>query len=136
MSLTEQQLRNDGSSQIHVKNLDGTNDMAVTHNTWANIRPLWSADGSKIAYLSESGGTYNVYALYIMDADGSNIQKVSEPVYDENAIFTWSPDGAQIAINSAMPIGQIEIIDLATGRQHELLSLNEGETAYSPAWRP
>lgn len=56
MSLPEQQFRNDGASQIHVKNVDGLNNMALTHDTWANIRPAWSSDGAKIAFLSEQDG--------------------------------------------------------------------------------
>jgi|WetSurMetagenome_2_1015567.scaffolds.fasta_scaffold405614_2 Tol biopolymer transport system component len=77
-----------------------------------------------------------MYALYVIDTDGMNLQRLTEPVYDENAVFTWSPDAAEIAISSAMPNGEIEIIDLATGSQHELLTLQEGETAYSPSWQP
>ena len=49
MSLIEQEQRNEGSSQIHVKNVDGSNDIALTNNIWANINPLWSPDGQKIA---------------------------------------------------------------------------------------
>jgi Tol biopolymer transport system component len=136
MSLVEQQKRNDGSSQIHIKNIDGSNDTALTNNVWANINPIWSPDGIKIAFLSEQDGTYDMFALYVMDKNGTNIQKLTEPIYPENVNFAWSPDGQQIAINNDIPVGNISIIDIKTGESRELLRLSDGERASAPSWQP
>ena len=136
MSLVEQQERNDGSSQIHIKNVDGTNDTPLTNNVWANINPVWSPDGKRIAFLSEQDGTYNVFALYMMDKSGENYQKLTEPIFPENVHFAWSPDGQQIAINNEFPVGNISIIDLRTGSSRVLLRLAEGESASAPSWQP
>lgn len=136
MSLVEQRQRNDGSSQIHVKNIDGSNDVALTNDIWANINPVWSPDGKKIAFLSERDGTYNMFALYVMSTNGQDIQKLSNPIYSENSKITWSSDGTQIAIDSDVSIGKIYIINLNSGEQRELLSLGDGERAYFPSWQP
>lgn len=72
MSLVEQSIRNDGSSQIHISNADGSDERTLTANIWANINPAWSPDGQKIAFLSEMDGTYNNFALYSMNPDGSD----------------------------------------------------------------
>jgi TolB protein len=136
MSLAEQQERNDGSSQIHIKSVDGTNDTPLTNNVWANINPVWSPDGKRIAFLSEQDGTYNVFALYVMDKSGENSKKLTEPIFPENVHFAWSPDGQQIAINNEFPVGNISIIDLRTGSSRVLLRLAEGESASAPSWQP
>jgi Tol biopolymer transport system component len=135
MSLAEQQGRNDGSSQIHVKAIDGSRDRALTDNIWANINPLWSPDGQQLAFLSEMHGEYNVYALYVMDVDGGNVRQISEPKFSESAVFSWSPDGKQIAIGDIF-LGKILVFDLASGQSSELLPVMDGESMTDPAWQP
>ncbi len=136
MSLVEQQQRNDGSSQIHVKTVDGSSDAALTNDTWANIHPVWSPDGERIAFLSERDGTYNMFALYVMNNNGANLQKLTEPIYPENITFSWSPDGQQLAISSDAVVGNIYLIDVNTGNSKELLNLPDGEWASFPSWQP
>jgi len=136
MSLEEQMQRNDGSSQIHTKNSDGTNDVALTSDTWANINPVWSPDGTKIAFLSERDGTYNMFALYIMTKEGTDIQRLTKPIYSENVTLSWSPTGQEIAIDRDIAIGNIDIIEINTGFKKELLSLSAGKRSFSPTWQP
>lgn len=136
MSLVEQKQRNDGSSQIHVKSIDGSNDIALTSDTWANISPIWSPDGTKLAYLSERDGKPNSYALYVTTRDGANLQRLTSPIFSESAMLTWSPDGQQIAISSDAITGQIYIVDTNTGESRELLNLNNGEKTSMPSWQP
>jgi len=136
MSLEEQKERNDGASQIHVKNIDGSRDVALTHDTWENAYPIWSPDGQQIAFLSERHGEYNIFALYVMRADGSHVRQLSRPVYgDAYTRYSWSPDGTQIAIGD-INTGRIDIISIATGETHPLLELDEGEAVFSPSWQP
>ena len=135
MSMVEQQQRNDGSSQIHVKKVDGSKDVALTSDIWANINPVYSPDGSKIAFLSEREGTYNKFALFVMDKDGKNVRKLTESIYFFTARFTWSPDNMQIAISDAPEIGNnIYILNLGARKMRKLLDLQDGEAAFAPAW--
>jgi Tol biopolymer transport system component len=136
MSLIEQQQRNDGSSQIHIKNADGSSDIALTNDVWANINPVWSPDNTRMAFLSERDGNYNMFALYVMNKDGTNIKKLTEPSYPENVTFSWSPDGQQIVISSDVSLGNIYVIDIATRNSRELLHLANGESASAPSWQP
>jgi Tol biopolymer transport system component len=135
MSLEEAKARNDGSSQIHVKNADGTDDHALTNDIWANINPVWSPDGMKLAFLSERDGTYNVFALYIMNSDGSDVHKLTEPIFEDvSTSYSWSSDGKQIVIGDAHT-GCIFIINLAMNSKAEAL-INEGGIAFAPSWQP
>ncbi len=136
MSLFEQEPRNDGSSQIHVKNLNGSNDRALTNDTWANINPIWSPDGKEIAFLSERDGVYNSFALYVMEADGQNVRKLTNPIFSENCKFSWAPDGAQIAIDSDIQVGKTFIIDIISGQMSQFMPIIDGQRAFFPAWQP
>lgn len=100
MSLAEQAARNDGSSQIHIKDLSSGTETALTSDTWANISPVFSPDSTRIAFFSERDGTYDVYALYVMNIDGSGLRRVSQPIYDGSAVASWSPDGTEIIVSS------------------------------------
>lgn len=136
MSLVEQQQRNDGSSQIHIKTVDGSSDTALTNDTWANIHPVWSSDGKRIVFLSERDGNHNMFALYVMDNNGANLQKLTKPLYSENVTFSWSPDGQQVAISSDTFVGSIYLVDVTTGNSKELLNPPDGEWASFPSWQP
>lgn len=136
MSLVEQEQRNDGASQIHVKQLDAKQDIALTNEPWANISPVWSPDSMKIAFLSERDGNYNLFALYVINRDGTNLQKITQPIFSDRAILSWSPDGQQIAIDQDVPVGNIYLVDIQSGTMNELLSLPGGEMTSAPAWQP
>jgi len=136
MSLTEQAERNDGSSQIHIRRADGTEDIALTGDLWANVSPQWSPDGSRIAFLSERDGTYDAFALYAVKIDGSALRQLSEPIFSDRATFSWSPDGGRIVIAHNEWESKLSIIDVETGELSPLLNLHTGETASYPSWQP
>lgn len=135
MSMTEQLERNDGSSQIHVKAMDGNYERALTDNIWANVNPVWSPDGRQLAFLSEMHGEYNIFALYVIDVEGGNLHQISEPIYTESAVFSWSPDGKQIAIGDVY-LGRILLIEVSSGKSSELLPAEKGVSMMDPAWQP
>lgn len=136
MSLTNQAGHNDGSIQIHIRRADGSEDIAITNDTWANISPQLSPDGSKIAFLSERDGKQDAFALYVLKIDGTGLQQLSEPVFWERATFSWSPDGRRIVIAHNEWESKLAIIDVETGELSPLLNLQTGETAFYPSWQP
>ncbi|MCV0402930.1 MAG: hypothetical protein K5924_04360 [Chloroflexi bacterium] len=63
----------------------------------------WSPDGSRIAFVgrdcAECADGEPAYgdipsAIFVVDADGSNLRKLTGPAYE--GAFSWSPDGASI----------------------------------------
>ena len=61
--------------------------------TRPNISPVWSPDGSRIAFV---GASEEGFDLYVMNADGTDITKLTDLPGDETQP-AWSPDGDRIA---------------------------------------
>jgi Tol biopolymer transport system component len=62
------------SKEICIINSDGTGFRKLTNNLVYDEHPIWSPDGSKIAFSSNRDGNYEVY---IMNADGSNKKRIT-----------------------------------------------------------
>jgi Tol biopolymer transport system component len=80
---------------IYSMNIDGSN--RVNLSQIPGFSPVWSPDGSKIAF-SSYDQNFNP-DIFIMDADGSNrIQVTNTPTGEY--VSSWSPDGTRLAFMS------------------------------------
>jgi TolB protein len=62
----------------------------------AELKPAWSPDGRKLAFMSDRAGSFDIYAA---KADGSDVRRLTDdPSNDFNP--SWSPDGRRLAWNS------------------------------------
>ena len=85
---------------IWIANTDGTNLTNLTNGVGSNTQPDWSPDGSKIAFISQRDGlgqmigmedTIRSNAIFMMNADGSSVIRLS-PRNDEDVLwFSWLP---------------------------------------------
>ena len=93
------------ASQIWVADTNGANTSQLTFQAITNRCPAWSPDGSKIAFSSsvEEQGP----RIWIMDADGGNLKKITEEGGD---IPSWSPDGSKIAYTNTK-LGEIWVME-------------------------
>ena len=74
----------------YVRNPNGVNEYRLT--TTIDSNPMWSPVANKIAYVSETNSTPDIY---LMDDDGSNIKRLTNNEYIKSNI-SWSPDGRYI----------------------------------------
>jgi len=98
-----------------------------------NTSPSYSPDGHQIAFISGKSGQPQVY---IMDADGSNVQLLTAytaGVRSYRASPDWSPDGRAIAYEQQNGVFQIWMIDVRDRVQKQLTSEGENE---DPSWAP
>ncbi len=58
-----------GRPKIYTLDLSNGAVAALTSGDWNDEQPRYSPDGSRIAFTSNRGGSFN---LYVMDADGRN----------------------------------------------------------------
>src|SRR5262249_37535005 len=84
----------DGRPSIYVTDPEGSVVVRLTSSpVGQDTQPVWSPDGSRIAFTSTRDGSRQIY---VMNADGSNQHRLttgSANNYDP----AWSPDGSQIA---------------------------------------
>jgi Tol biopolymer transport system component len=81
---------------IYVMNADGTERTQLTTDPEADFDPVWSPDGTQIAFRAHRDGNEEVY---VMNADGSEQTNLTNnPRTDYSP--AWSPDGSQIAFAS------------------------------------
>lgn len=91
----------DGNGELYLLDADGgTSPVRLTDAFALDDHPAWSPDGAHIVFSStrepaeEPGRAWN--ALYIMDADGGNVRRITAPGL---AAYSpaWSPQGDWIA---------------------------------------
>ena len=138
LSLKEQAARNDGSSQIHIRRADKTNDRALTSNIWMNFAPAWSPDGKLIAFLSEMDGTYYKYSLYVIATDGTGLRRLldNNTSIGQNSRISWSPDGRSVAIDTEEHPGAIYIVDVNSGARTAFRPVSGNYQLSAPSWQP
>ncbi len=121
-------------TEIYVMNADGSNVVRLTTN-WALDRfPIFSPDGSKIAFTSNRDGNTEIY---VMSADGTDqVRITNRPGGDSQP--NWSPDGTRIAWRSS-PVERPEIGDIwvmnADGSNAIQLTDDPADDL-RPAWSP
>ena len=73
-----------------------------------NSQPRYSPDGKKMAFISDRGGSENVW---IADVDGSHPKQLSQDEQSEFASPAWTPDGNYViaARFTQFPIGASEL---------------------------
>jgi len=90
-------LEDSWSSSLYIMNIDGSKLRKLTDGS----NPIWSPDGTRIAYThqGEPGGT-QIFVRW-MDAEGATTQltRLTSAPTD----ITWSPDGKYIAFRQLVP---------------------------------
>jgi Tol biopolymer transport system component len=80
----------DGDNEIYL--ISGQKVVKLTDNEWNDEYPVWSPDGTKIAFTANPQGNYDIFT---MNADGSEITPVTAFPSDEKTL-SWFPDGRSI----------------------------------------
>ena len=132
--------------EIAVVNLESGERLRLTANGYLDHYPVWSPDGRRIAFLSETEDYKR--GLFSMAADGTDVQRVT-PLGVRVALAppVWSPDGERLAF--VMKSAESDGLFLYTVRSDGSELTKIAETSYVikplswkefapavPAWSP
>lgn len=119
-------LSRNGSPDVWVADMDGTNLKQLTKTRETEASPTWSPDSRTICFSSEAGGRN---ALYTVTTDGGAMKRLTVSGVGNLTEPDWSPDGKWIAFTQ-MRGGGFDICFVPAGGGTAKV-LTEGE---DPSW--
>jgi dipeptidyl aminopeptidase/acylaminoacyl peptidase len=90
--------KNSSTRQIFTVPLEGGEPKAITAEGTVNERPRWSVDSKKIFWVSNRGGSMQVW---VMNADGSSARQITS-LSTEAGGHLISPDGKSLVFQSSV----------------------------------
>jgi TolB protein len=129
----------DGNTEIYVADVDedalkrgAFRTKRLTFSNAIDTSPTWSPTGRQLAFVSDRGGTPQIYT---MDAEGSNVQRVSFGGSNWNDAPAWSPAGDRIVFVARVDnLFDLYVLDLMSKRIQKITESNARNE--SPSWSP
>jgi Tol biopolymer transport system component len=119
--------------QIFVIGSNGAGETNLTQSASGNDSPSWSPDGTTIAFSSNRDGNWEIY---VMNADGSGVTRLTTNRSADDASPVWSPDGSKIAFHTNRDDNyEIYLMNADGSGQTNLTKESGSEDAY-PSWAP
>lgn len=141
---------NESRWDIYVVNVDGSGEQVLINTKLDTVAldeqlATWSPDGSKIAFQAGRAGLGT--DIYVANADGSGVTRLTPGNGRSNAAPAWSPDGSKIAFQSNLhqavvlgsPIAEYELYVMdADGSNRTRLTFDGGANSQieKPTWSP
>lgn len=122
-----------GSADLWVMDVDGGNPVNLTNDEAKDHSPAWSPDGQWIAFASLRNTLY--WELYVMAADGSDVQRLTWWEDASDLYPSWSPDGTRLAFASKRD-GNWEIYIMDRDGSNLVRLTDHPADDTNPAWSP
>jgi len=122
---------------IYTVDPDGSNGTRLTTDERSSS-PVWSPDGKRIAFSSSRDRTDYGSSIYTMNADGTDVRRLTNSPPRNDYQPKWSPDGKKIAF-IASRVGSesdFEIYAVNTDGSGETRLTNSLGVDRNPSWSP
>ncbi len=83
-------------SNVWMINFDGSDNRPITTGNYRDTTPRWSPDGSRVAFVSDRGGSAQIWQRWSDSGQMARMTSLPEPP----SAIEWSPDGRHIAFLS------------------------------------
>ena len=125
-----------GPFRIFAARADGSGRTRLTDQAAgsADRSPVWSPDGTRIAFVSDRAGGFP--ELYLMSASGTGVVRLTNnTLIDANP--SWSPDGTKLVFERCCVNGTSDLftIDVATRGEVDLTA-SPTRQEFDPTWSP
>jgi Tol biopolymer transport system component len=127
--------------EIYVIDADGSDLHALTHDAppgHSRFKPVWSPDGSELAYLERNSATDPASAdVWTVPASGGAARRLTSDAGDKRGI-AWQPHGSLIAFDRAEAAGVwgLWTVDTASGAERRIGNIEGFGAAGSGFWSP
>ncbi len=131
----------DGNREIYAMDADGAHPVNLTQHRDEDILPEWSPDGTRILFFSTRGeqrGPQGEFVgnLWVMNADGTGLQRLTRRPLESSFGGAWAPDGRTVVFTRIAPEGDTDIylLDMVSGTERRLLRRDgsDGGPRFSP----
>jgi dipeptidyl aminopeptidase/acylaminoacyl peptidase len=100
-------------ANLWIINFDGSENRALTTGDFGDRSPIWSPDGTRLAYISDRDGKPQIYVRWMDTGQTARITNVDEPPSG----MAWSPDGKLISFSSLVPTAPFKVATTPTPPQ-------------------
>src|SRR5439155_6602502 len=125
----------DGGYDIWVVAPDGSHQHKLTWGPFDDREPIWSHDGTRLAFSSDRGNPLGSdYNIWVLDVGTGAVHQLTKDPADDY-MPSWSPDDKEIAFASTRDNGAaVWAVNVETGNERKLVTAMG--RVDSPSWGP
>ena len=117
---------------LWLKTMDG-HIKPLTNDPFVQLMPIWSPDGTSIAYSSDQSGSFAIWILDLTSGAKRNLITTGTCISG----MSWSPDGLKIAFTESFgpKRGRLNWVDINSGVRKQLGD-EMASSVGTPTWSP
>ena len=93
-----------GSRNIYVKQIGNETTLRLTQANESDYSPVWSPDGTQIAYLAASEKGLGIYVVSSLGGPSKKVYTPQGIIHWEQGALSWSPDGKALIFPDGVSI--------------------------------
>jgi TolB protein len=123
-----------GDPELFTIDTSGSGLKRITYSAGADTSPAWNPKtGQTVAFVSDRG---RIPQLYMMNADGSNVEKLELPDMGYVIDPAWSPNGQLLAFSWRRPNGNYDIYVMEVASRQIVEITRDAGRNERPWWAP